>query len=157
MKDLICYSDTGSVIQDNFLINNTCIFVGRETSEQTSFFQLESLRSFINNANKYKRNEELLIGVVRNFIRKENFTVLHEEFNNDEITETQFENELKTNSNRYTINICSLQHDSDLENIVELVDKIGNGLKDFSVSDVSEMFSVSEQDLLKPSKAKING
>ena len=137
------------------LTKTNCIFFGDERyidADTTRFYSIDKLYSVFQMTFRHRRNEELLIGVIRNYIRKENFSNLNQDLDNEEITEEQFETELKTCPNKYTIEISPLQNYSDMSNIVELVAKIGHNLKDFTVSDVSEMFSVQEDDLLKSYK-----
>jgi hypothetical protein len=100
------------------------------------------------NAGNYKRNQELLIGAVRNFIRKNNFSELDEKLENEEITIEEYESELDANLQKYAITLKDIDFQTDIYNVIDLVDKIGLDLKSFSLSEVSEMFSIREDHLV---------
>jgi hypothetical protein len=99
------------------------------------------------------KRETLLIEAIRNFLRKVNFTELNESLNEEEITEEQFEHEINQHSDKYAITLRSNISKDDVIQIIELVDKIGFDIRDLSSSEVSEMFSVKESDLMKNIKS----
>ena len=100
------------------------------------------------NVENYKRNQELLIRAVRNFIRKNNFSELDEKLENEEITIEEYEAELDANLQKYAITLKDIDFPSDIYNVIDLVEKIGIDLKSFSLSEVSEMFSIREDQLV---------
>jgi len=95
-----------------------------------------------------QRCEVLLIDVVRNFIRKQNFSELNESLNDNEIDEKEYDKELASNSEKYAITLGNLKEPADIHCIIDLVFKIGSDLRDFSLSEISEMFSVKEDVLI---------
>lgn len=95
-----------------------------------------------------KRSESYLIKVVRNFIRKNNYSELNELYEDGEITEEQYNLALDQYSEKYVITLSDINDPNDVFVISDLVNKIGNDLKEFSTGDVSEMFSVKENQLL---------
>lgn len=116
-------------------------------SLQTSWGELHAITSahYSNIANE---NEKKLIEVIRNFVRKFNFQELNESLKNEDINWDEFEKELEEHEDKYTVNLHKLKDDIEFAQILNLVNKIGLDLRDFSTSEISEMFSVIEKDLI---------
>lgn len=115
---------------------------------------LDGIRFF----NQTKRNEDLLVETVKNFIRKKNFSELNEALEDGEITDIEFDNELNKNEIKYAVKLENLRYPGDIDNIFYLMDKIGNDLREFSLSEVCEMFSIKESEILshlRPQKIQI--
>lgn len=98
--------------------------------------------------NYLKRNEELLLTAIRNLIKKSNFVELSESLDAGEITVDEFNNRLDKELDKYAITIKEMENPDDILNVIELTERIGVNLKDFTVSDVSELFSIREHELL---------
>jgi hypothetical protein len=99
--------------------------------------------------NYFYKSEFFLIEAIRNFIKKTNYLELSEMLNDDEITEEEFDIELEKNSSKYLIKIIENIETNDAQIIKDLVDKIGPDLRDFSVTEISEMFSLKEDNLVE--------
>jgi hypothetical protein len=97
----------------------------------------------------FYKSEFFLIEAIRNFIKKTNYLELSEMLNDDEITEEEFDIELEKNSSKYLIKIIENIETNDAQIIKDLVDKIGPDLRDFSVTEISEMFSLKEDNLVE--------
>ena len=95
-----------------------------------------------------QRNEALLIEAIKNIVRKQNFSELTESLDDNKITEEQYHIELEKNSNKYAITLDNLKSPDDITNIIDLSFRIGNNLREFTVSEVAEMFSVNESVLI---------
>jgi len=135
--------------------SNLNFVIGNPEASATFFFSFEQFGEGLQNIQFGKRNEELLLKAVRNYIRKINFAELNEELEDGSITEEDYNNELEKNSDKYAITLKSLENPGDIDNIIYLTDKIGYNLRNFSVSEVSEMFSVNEPSLLSRFKIEV--
>lgn len=106
------------------------------------------------NAIRYsRRNETLLLEVARNYVRKINFSELNEALEDEEISLEEYEKELESKSDKYAITLKNFNSPEDIHNIIDLANKIGLNLRDFSASEVAEMFSIKENDLIKAASA----
>jgi hypothetical protein len=94
------------------------------------------------------KSQSYLIEVIRNFIRKNNFSELNESLKDEEITEEQFNKIIDENAEKYVITLKNISNPFDVLIIANLVKKIGYDLKEFTTSDISEMFSVKENQLI---------
>ena len=106
---------------------------------------------FENNYSHYiyfQKNENLLIEAIRNFIRKINFDELNESLDDDLITEEKYYQELKKYPEKYQITLRNINNPDEVLYISNLVAKIGFDFIKFNTSDVSEMFSVKEEQLV---------
>jgi len=98
---------------------------------------------------EYSRKSEVyLIEATRNFIRKLNFAELNEALEDNEITEDEYNSALDHNSEKFVVTLRDIGCPSDVLIIADLVKKIGYDLREFSTSEVSEMFSVKENQLI---------
>jgi len=94
------------------------------------------------------KSESFLIEAVQNFIRKMNFLELNESLEDGEISEEEFNIALEKDVNRYAITLKDIDNPNDALIIADLIKKIGYDLREFSTSEVSEMFSVKENQLV---------
>lgn len=151
MIDTITFSDN-TINSQSF---PTIVFGSLEdTTSKPLFYTTDCLIEGLGNAAFTKRNEELLIEAIKNFIRKENLNDLNESLESDEITEDEFNLELDKNFDKYAINLRGSKKPNDIFNIVHIVNKIGTELRNLSTSEVSEMFSIKEIDLLSNFKSQ---
>ena len=95
-----------------------------------------------------RKSEAYLVEATRNFIRKLNFAELNEALVDNEITEEEYNNTLDKECEKYVITLKDMGSPSDVLIIADLVKKIGYDLREFSASEVSEMFSVKENQLI---------
>lgn len=93
-------------------------------------------------------NESLLVGAVRNLTKKLNLIELEMSLENEEIDEDQFEIEIENNEHKYTIRIHNQITEMESICITRLMQKIGHDVRDYTTSEVSEMFGVNEDVLL---------
>lgn len=128
--------------------NNLKIVVGNADAQNTYEVSWNSFTEAYNILKKSQRSETLLIEAIRNFIKKINISELNESLNEEEITEEEFDAEINKNAFRYVINLNNITSQDDAIIISELVQKIGFDLRDLSTSEVSELFSVKEHQLV---------
>lgn len=80
--------------------------------------------------------------IVKNLCRKNDFTELLLALENGEISDEEYERELETNEDKYLIPYPKEKADfRQIAQIVDIIKKIGKE-NDFSVADVSELFSL---------------
>ena len=94
-----------------------------------------------------KTKEEYLVTIIRNNIRKNNFLELNYLLETNQITEDEFEETLKK-EDKYCITI---NHFSDEDNIMlinNIVHELYKDLGETDYSEVSEMFGISQGDLI---------
>lgn len=89
-----------------------------------------------------KRKDKFFITAIRNFVRKDNFMELYSDLEHGIITHKEYEQELKRNPDKYTISINTFENPNDLAIIIDIINEIGFDLKEFTVDEVSDMFSV---------------
>ena len=95
-----------------------------------------------------EQRESLLIEAVRNYIKKLNFDELNESLDDEVISQDEYDNELNMHEHKYAITFKDINSPGKVGIIIDLVNKIGIDLRDFSTSEVAEMFSVKENQLL---------
>jgi len=95
-----------------------------------------------------KKSEYFLLKATKNLIRKWNFIELNESLEDDEITEEEFGEILEKDAEKYTITLRDIESSSDVLIIADIIDKIGYTLRDFTTDEVSELFSVKENQLV---------
>lgn len=96
-----------------------------------------------------KEKENLYIIAIENLLKRINFLELLQENSNKSITYEDFLNEIERNPKKYTVEIKSNNNPNILKIISEIILKIDPSIKDFSTSDVLEMFSIQNDKLLK--------
>ncbi len=124
------------------------IVFGNQDINNTIIFDADVFKAGILSFGFAQKRENYLITALRNYIRKVNFSELNDSLCNGDITEDQFEKELDKNEDKYVITLRDISKTEDARIIVELVEKIGFDLREFSSSEVAEMFSVKESKLL---------
>lgn len=144
-----------SLNDGNLPLDKFNMILGDPNATTSILMSWGNLEIGLRNIQNTKRNEELLLLALRNHIRKVNFAELNEELEDGDISDEQYNSELEKNSDKYAITLKSMENPNDIFNIAELVDRIGNNLRSFSMSEVSEMFSVNESSLLGHLKAEI--
>jgi hypothetical protein len=95
-----------------------------------------------------RKSESFLIEAARNFIRKTNFSELNESLEDEEISEETYNLTLDQNIDKYVVTLRDIGSPMDVVIIADLVEKIGYDLREFSTSEVAEMFSVKESQLV---------
>lgn len=145
---------TNLVVIDTTIVGSTDstphfkIIYGNPNNVTTLEFNWDSLQQGIKTIIYYQKSESLLIEAVRNFIRKINFAELNESLDDGEITEEVYQKELEQNSDKYAITLKNVNSPNDVVVVTDLVQKIGFDLREFSTSEVSEMFSLKENQLV---------
>lgn len=124
------------------------ILIGNATAATTIPVSWDKFYKADRKYNYVLRNEQLLIDAMRNMIRKSNFNDLNESLEGEEITEEEYNIQLDNFTDKYAISLNKLANPTDIDNIIELSLRISDNLKELTLSEVSEMFSVKESDLL---------
>ena len=106
---------------------------------------IKEVQNFWISYQNYSKSEHYLIIAIHNFLRKLNYSELNESLDNGEMTEDQFYSELDNNSNKYIVKLKDLAQPLDVLIISDIMKKIGFELRDFSLGEVSEMFSIKEE------------
>lgn len=96
----------------------------------------------------YPKREEFLITAVKNLLRKINFSELYQQLTDETISEDEFQAEIDNNPNKYVIETIEELSPEDFQIITELVNKITFDIKEFSVNDIAELFSVEPEKLI---------
>lgn len=86
--------------------------------------------------------QDLFITALKNLLRKNNFLELHQQLLTNEISDEEFEELLDNESMKYTIQMNKTISTLEKNIILQIISQIGSDIKDFSVSDVEEMFSI---------------
>ena len=94
------------------------------------------------------RKDELFITAIRNFIRKMNISELNESLSAGEISEDDYDTEIDKNEDKFVITLKDINSLDEVQIIADVVDKIGYDLRSFSTSEIAEMFSVKEHQLI---------
>ncbi len=112
--------------------------------------------NFISIRDKLLKKENFYITAVKNLLKKINFLELYQQLLEDQITESEFNEEIERESSKYIIDIKELQDPDDLTIILDIVNKITFDLKDFSLNEINELFSVDLHDHVKLSKEAVS-
>jgi hypothetical protein len=142
-------STTSFVIFEDMMDCN--ILIGDSTAANTISVTWDTFNQADRKYSHTFRNEQLLIDAMRNMLRKTNFNDLNEALDDEEITEEEYNNQLENFTDKYAIPLKKMQNPSDIVNIMQLSLKISNNLRELTLSEVSEIFSVKENDLLASS------
>ena len=95
------------------------------------------IRSFLSQG-----KEILYLRIVKNLCRKNDFSELLQALENGEITDEEYDRELESNEDKYLIPFPKEKADfRQITQIVDIIKKLGKE-RDFSVADVSELFSL---------------
>ena len=103
------------------------------------------------------KKEELFLIAIKNLIRKNNYSNLIIQKIEGKITKKQFDEELKNNSKKYTIEQFKLKDPTDATFIIEIYRKLEKffkdiGKEDISLDEISEMFSVKSEQIIESVK-----
>ncbi len=90
--------------------------------------------------------EEFYLKGINNLIKKNNLLQLSLQLADNLITEEEFEDEINNNSEKYIISVQHVTSVNQLYILKDIVKKIG---KEFSVDEITEMFSLSFNNLDK--------
>jgi hypothetical protein len=90
--------------------------------------------------------EQFYVKGINNLLKKNNLLQLSLQLSDNLITEDEFEEEINNNSEKYIISVENLTSVNQLHVLKDIVKSIG---KDFSVDEISELFSVSFNNLDK--------
>jgi len=102
----------------------------------------EQLRSISKKVVYPKRKEEFYLVAINNLLKKSDFLQLSLQHAEKVLTDEEFENELDSNSEKYLIDLHEFSEPSDINVIGDIVNQIE---RDFTVDEVSEIFSVTPE------------
>jgi len=94
------------------------------------------------------RRESYLLEAVKNFIRKTNYTELNESLEDGEISEDEYNSILEQNIDKYVISLKDIDNPIDVLIITDIINQIGYDMRDFMTDEISEMFSIKENQLI---------
>jgi hypothetical protein len=96
------------------------------------------------------KRETFMIIAIRNLFKRINFLELFQQLQTGEISNKEFEKEISSNSKKYVVKIeTKLAPDSvDHKIISGIVAQIGTEVRELSVSEVGDVFSVNTGDLI---------
>lgn len=86
--------------------------------------------------------QDLFVTALKNLLRKNNFLELHQQLLTNEITDEEFGQLLDEESIKYTIQMNRTVSTLEKSIIVQIINQIGSEVKEFSISDIEEMFSI---------------
>lgn len=92
----------------------------------------------------YNKTHSYCITAIKNLLKKENYRDLLEEYTNKEISFEDFQKEIKSFPNKYTIDLGAPDSIEDYKIIAKVMEDVGSDIRDLSVSEVCEMFSVTQ-------------
>jgi|ADurb_Total_1213_FD_contig_31_1419976_length_648_multi_2_in_0_out_0_1 hypothetical protein len=91
--------------------------------------------------------QDLYTTALTNLLKKINFLELHQQLLNNEITEEEFDNYLNHDSVKYTIQMNKSISTLEKHLIIQIISRIGTDIKEFSYSDIEELFSIKYNNL----------
>jgi len=97
----------------------------------------------------WNEKECYYITAIRNSLRQQNFKELTDSLNEGEITIEEYMNQINNDADKYSISFQKMNSINDVAIIKDIMNKVGFQIRDLSISDVAEMFSVNESQLLE--------
>lgn len=116
-----------------------------DEQQMNLFFEQFQFTNHLNNL----RNDYCIIAI-RNLIKKNEFLQLSLQLSEKLISETEFENEIERNPEKYIIQLNKLDNQIHLHIISNILTKIGTT---FNVDEVSELFSIDTRSINSELKA----
>ena len=86
--------------------------------------------------------QDLYVTALNNLLKKNNFLELHQQLLNNEITDEEFDSLLNDNPLKYTIQMNKSISTLEKNVIVQIISQIESDIKEFSISDIEELFSI---------------
>jgi len=86
------------------------------------------------------RKEELYIIALQNQRKYIHFLRLNSDLEHNDISEEEYDKELKENEDKYVVKLLPIQDPKDIDIIKDIINKIGND--NYSTTDVGELFSI---------------
>ena len=104
-----------------------------------------------------EKKDDFFLVAIKNLIRKNNYLELTIQKIEGEITKKQFDEELKTNPNKYIVQQFKLRNPTDITFLIEIFRSLENFFKDIGkenigLDEISEMFSVDQEQLIETVK-----
>lgn len=104
-----------------------------------------------------EKKDDFFLVAIKNLIRKNNYLELIIQKIEGEITKKQFDEELKTNPNKYIVQQFKLKNPTDITFLIEIFRSLENFFKDIGkenigLDEISEMFSVDQEQLIETVK-----
>lgn len=94
--------------------------------------------------------QDLYIIAIKNLLKKANFLELNQELLNNEISDEEFDDLLINDSFKYTIQMNKSLTAIEKILIAQIISQIGTDIKEFSISDIEELFSIKINSLSNP-------
>ena len=104
-----------------------------------------------------EKKDDFFLVAIKNLIRKNNYLELTIQKIEGEITKKQFDEELKINPNKYIIQQFKLKNPTDITFLIEIFRGLEKffkniGKENISLDEISEMFSVDQEQLIETVK-----
>jgi len=130
----------------DILKNNTSVFsfCGNSTHFPNDFNSLKGIILNWVNASYQAKKEDYYIIAVRNLRKKINFLRLNNDFNNEEISDEEYSQEIENNPNKYIIDIKYLSDPNEIHCVNDIINRIGG---DFTYDEVGELLSIDTENL----------
>lgn len=103
----------------------------------------ELAEKFNNISASLNRKEEYYITAIRNFVRKTNFLELYQQLLEENISEEEYNDALRRESNKYVVEINDMRDTNDIPLLLDVIQRIGFDLRDFSKNEIDEIFSTN--------------
>ena len=123
------------------------IVMGSVDALNTVYVNVNATRAIFDKLVYSDKRETYLIEAVRNLLRKINVNDLQNELNSGEISDDEFDAILEREENKYVITLKDISKE-DACIIYDLMTKVGNDVRDFTVDEVSELFSAKQDELI---------
>ncbi len=94
--------------------------------------------------------QDLYIIAIKNLLKKANLLELNQELLNNEISDEEFDDLLINDSFKYTIQMNKSLTAIEKILIAQIISQIGTDIKEFSISDIEELFSIKINSLSNP-------
>lgn len=96
-----------------------------------------------------KSKEQLYITVIKNLLKQIKCRELFDEFNNGFITEEELEAEIDAHPEKYVVDIKLVDKKTNIDEIIDIANKIGASELDLSCDEVATMFSLDTSQFTK--------
>ncbi len=122
--------------------------------------QFKETNKKLRNYYEYFNNKEhYYLTAINNLLRQTNFLELFQQFIEKQINEEEFNNELEKYPHRYIVSIENIEDSkiqADISIILNIFNNIDSDVKELTVNEVSELFSIDSAKLLESSTRFVN-
>ncbi|MCB0724185.1 MAG: hypothetical protein KDC73_05745 [Ignavibacteriae bacterium] len=95
-----------------------------------------------------QRREALCFTAVNNLLRQINFLELNQSLLQEEISDEEFDKEIELNSDKYVIPLNPINDNDDFDIIEFFLHNIDPNIKDFTVNEAAELFSLDPNSMI---------